>query len=504
MIFINRKNELELLQNKLDTFKNWVWQNTYHLAFLWLRRTGKTYLVKYFYSQIIQKHKDINIIFVDISKLTENIKYFCEYMLYEIIKSYNYSDSDREMFFYNLKDDHIFSQYMIYSKQADNAKIFDEFLKLLTLISNHKKLIIIFDEFQDILEFTKIKWLKNIDSIFRSELQNQLNIFYIITGSYPTILRDLIQNPKKKLYSHFDIYDIKNFDKEASIDLINLYWKDLSNIEKNALYKTCSWNPYLISLIIQKIDKNLLWNLEQNLKNLLFDKKWALYNHYEYILEESLSKIQNSIVLKWILKEISLSDWLSLTEISKILFYSPQQILFGIKQLQKIDLVYQNNEKKWKFQDILFAYFVAYSYSWIENYEFERNTYYLDEVNKLQEKLNKALQELWKTKEFELYFEIKQNEWKIWKDIRLPFFRKIQKNYFTTFWDEIDLYCETIKWKKWIFELKYKSKAIWNKEIEKFISKMEADKYIYISKSWFSDKIYEKYIKDKKIVFVRL
>jgi hypothetical protein len=52
-----------------------------------------------------------------------------------------------------------------------------------------------------------------------------------------------------------------------------------------------------------------------------------------------------------------------LTELSKILAYSPQQILFGIKQLQKIDLIYQNDEKKWRFQDVLFSYFVAYSYS---------------------------------------------------------------------------------------------------------------------------------------------
>ena len=120
MIFVNRKNELELLQNKLDIFKNSFWQNTYHLAFLGLRRTGKTYLVKYFYSQVIKKYKNINIIFVDISKLTENIKYFCEYILYEIIKSYEPINDDKEIFFYNLKDDKIFSQYKNYIKQNEN------------------------------------------------------------------------------------------------------------------------------------------------------------------------------------------------------------------------------------------------------------------------------------------------------------------------------------------------------------------------------------------------
>jgi hypothetical protein len=97
--------------------------------------------------------------------------------------------------------------------------------------------------------------------------------------------------------------------------------------------------------------------------------------------------------------------------------------------------------------------------------------------------------ELWRAKEFELYFEIKENEWKTWKGIKLPLFKTIEKNYFTKFWDEIDLYCETLKWQERVFELKYKSKQIWNKEIEKFLKKIEADKYVIVSKSGFSEKV---------------
>ncbi|MEI7558911.1 MAG: hypothetical protein WCJ45_09380 [bacterium] len=47
--------------------------------------------------------------------------------------------------------------YKNYDSQTDNTKIFDSFLKLLTIISSKQKLLIIFDEFQEILEFTKIK-----------------------------------------------------------------------------------------------------------------------------------------------------------------------------------------------------------------------------------------------------------------------------------------------------------------------------------------------------------
>ena len=386
MDFINRKFELELLNKKLEHFRKWIWLNTSHLAFLWLRRTWKTYLVKYFLNNLKNinnkdvNNKDIISIFIDVSKFKENIKYFCDNILMEFAKNTKetYLDIPLDLFFNEYENWDFYSLFRNYSLQKDNFEIFNKFLSFLTQISLKNKLIIIFDEFQDILEFTKLKWLKNLDDIFRSELQNQTNIFYIITWSYPSILRDLIQNPKKKLYSHFDIYDIKNFDKESSIDLINIFNKNLTLEQKNALYKSCNWNPYLISLILEKVDISLLWNLENNFKNLLFDRKWSIYNHYEYILEESLSKIQNSIVLKAILKEISLSEnWILLKELSLKIWYTPQQIFFWIKQLLKIDIIYQTVEKKWKFQDVLFSYFIAYSMWWIENYEFEKNSYYI-------------------------------------------------------------------------------------------------------------------------------
>lgn len=125
-------------------------------------------------------------------------------------------------------------------------------------------------------------------------------------------------------------------------------------------------------------------------------------------------------------------------------------------------------------------------------------------LHKLQYKLNNTLNELWKTKEFELYYEIKENMWKMWKWIKLPKFRDIKKNYFTIYWDEIDLYSETLMWKKWVFELKYKAKKIWNKEIEKFLSKISADKYVYLSKSWFTEKIDKIYKENKNIYLVNL
>jgi hypothetical protein len=93
------------------------------------------------------------------------------------------------------------------------------------------------------------------------------------------------------------------------------------------------------------------------------------------------------------------------------------------------------------------------------------------------------LTELGRTKEFELYYEIKQYQGKQRNDIKLPLFKSIQKNFYTPNGDEIDLYCETLRKKKRVFEYKYKTKQVGEKEIEQFVQKIQADQYIYISKS---------------------
>jgi AAA+ ATPase superfamily predicted ATPase len=64
-MFINRIKELELLDKRLEVFLWWNWKNTYHLAFLWLRRTGKTYLLNHFLTQNKDK---VNIVYFNISK----------------------------------------------------------------------------------------------------------------------------------------------------------------------------------------------------------------------------------------------------------------------------------------------------------------------------------------------------------------------------------------------------------------------------------------------------
>jgi hypothetical protein len=257
-----------------------------------------------------------------------------------------------------------------------------------------------------------------------------------------------------------------------------------------------------MSILWAKIDKKV--SFDEIIKTELFNNKWQIYNHFIYILESSISKVWKTSTLNAILKEVSVNWEYKISELSRKIGLSSQLISKELDKLKNISILYQDIEKNIKFRDYLFRFFCYYYFNSYEVYEIDSNKFYLDKVEELTNKLVSVSTKLWRAKEFELYFEIKESEWKVWNGIKLPLFKIIRKNYFTSVWDEIDLYCETVKWKKRIFELKYKTKQAWNKEIKKFIDKIQVDKYIFISKSWFTDVANETYKNSKNVYLINL
>ncbi|MDR0651406.1 MAG: hypothetical protein LBG59_08690 [Candidatus Peribacteria bacterium] len=128
----------------------------------------------------------------------------------------------------------------------------------------------------------------------------------------------------------------------------------------------------------------------------------------------------------------------------------------------------------------------------------------MDKVEELTNKVAQVSMELGGAKEFELYYEVKEYQGKERRGIKLPQFKILQKNYLTETGDEIDLYAETPRGKKRIFELKYKEKQIGDKEIEKLLNKLKADQYVMISKVGFSQNVSKKYRNREDLSLIQL
>lgn len=93
-MFFDRENIIETYKSKIEIFLSGKWQNTYNLAFLGLRRTGKTFLIK----ELLNHHsKDIHTFYFDLSNLNTTPLNFSNEIIYKLfsgIDSKNYSDLD--------------------------------------------------------------------------------------------------------------------------------------------------------------------------------------------------------------------------------------------------------------------------------------------------------------------------------------------------------------------------------------------------------------------------
>ena len=181
-------------------------------------------------------------------------------------------------------------------------------------------------------------------------------------------------------------------------------------------------------------------------------------------------------------------DCLTLAEISRALNKPSGQVSNLMKSLLKSDLIVRK-DKKYFFRDPVLRFWLAKtSLGKMPKISFDRRI--IDNfITDLQERYLKKSSEYGKAKEFELYYFVNENRGNDICGVKLPKFKKIIKNYITPEGNEIDLFA--INDEPWAFELKWKNKKAGKKEIEKFITKINAARYVYISKEGFTDQAYQ-------------
>jgi len=217
---------------------------------------------------------------------------------------------------------------------------------------------------------------------------------------------------------------------------------------------------------------------------------------FEYIFNHSLGRVERKGSLKQPLLVLADEDGLTLAEISRTLNKPSGQVSNLMKSLLKSDLIVRK-DNKYFFRDSVLRFWLAKtSLGKQPKMAFDKKV--IDNfITDLQERYLKKSSEYGKAKEFELYYFVNENRGNEICGIKLPNFKKIIKNYITPEGNEIDLFA--INDQSWAFELKWKNKKAGQKEIEKFIKKINAAQYVYISKEGFTDQAYQ-WGRDNKVV----
>ncbi|MFC1616609.1 ATP-binding protein [Candidatus Margulisiibacteriota bacterium] len=198
----------------------------------------------------------------------------------------------------------------------------------------NKKIVIIFDEFQQILQCTNL----SLDKIIRSVIQHHENISYVFMGSRKHLIQNMFLNKDQPLYrigAQYPIHAIS--DKEWYSFLIDKFALGKIKISEEILCKLMElthghpfYVQYLCHTVFELCEKDTIsLQLVEDALNLLLERESYAYgslwdsltqNQKKVIFGIALDKLTNNIFSSEVLVEIGLASQSSLQRALEILF----------------------------------------------------------------------------------------------------------------------------------------------------------------------------------------
>jgi hypothetical protein len=361
----------------------------------------------------------------------------------------------------------------------------------------NKTIIMIIDEFQDIIKLNQYKGVGDVLGILRVATMGHNHILYVFAGSMVRIMEEITHDPQSPLFNQVSNIYIDFFEKNAVLEYMekkrkrdNFPYSEEINIRIFQLTQGHPFYVYLLSEVINQYHK--VYNLKIEIDTIdkifikeLINPKSTLYNHLNYLFEHSLEYAQGSNLLRAILKILAESDQQRITDIAQKIYRERSEVKIALGQLEKVDLVI-STDKMYSIKDKVLRF-------WLKNYfgninvELDLDNVVLKNlVEEFKEKYLQVSRELGLTKELELTSLIQKIKNKeiilAGKRYLIPDFKKIDE--FKTRKTQVDLVAENDE--KWAFELKWRNEIIGLDEVQKFLQKVDADKYVVISKSGFT------------------
>ncbi len=371
-MFVNRTRELSILNQHRKSIRS---GSRINIALFGLRRIGKTELLLQF--KDTTDDKNILVPYINLQKIIPDaegfVKAYSKELIYETILQneqvdYPYEMEDLLILASKLGDmeTHYVRTLMNIFKQHEIA---EEVLLELTfgfaqkLAEKHeKKIIFILDEFQELLQVHP-RFLQ----IMRSMTEKQKDVNYWISGSVFSVFDEML-NHKNPFFGQFIRMTLENFDRESTGELIDSTLPfNLTGYHKNKIYKFTNGQPYYTVAVCRKISEQ--YALDRSIStpqvnycimNEIFADIGSINEHFEYILDVSLTKFKNKDRYKSILFLLSQNP-ANLTSIAKHMKKPTGESSNYLKALLKTDLIFRK-DSTYYIRDPLFAFWINNKY----------------------------------------------------------------------------------------------------------------------------------------------
>lgn len=172
------------------------------------------------------------------------------------------------------------------SQQTDKA--LEEIINLPQKLSKEtgKRVLVIFDEFQEIENFGGIMLEKKL----RSFIQHHNEVCYVFMGSKTHIILDIFSNPNRPFYKSSKIYPLPEMEADSLIKYIEEGFfstgKKISKELTARLVTFCNRHPYFVQLFSHTLwelsNKEVKFqDLNDSIKDILLSQSELYYNWYD-------------------------------------------------------------------------------------------------------------------------------------------------------------------------------------------------------------------------------
>lgn len=521
--FTNREHPLALLGLTLDLLIQGVRK---HLALSGFRRIGKTLVLKEFLRRNLPESLsgDCRLVYIDLPRLALTpesfavqylgyLLYWVEHDLQKRVESY--FDAPAQLAAAGRIGGEArmaaFSEHVVRLHQELQKEKPDQHL-LLDLAFNApevfaqasgRRVMVFLDEFPEILALNNYPQIHDVLALFRSILQAQSRVVYVVAGSMIGLMERIFLDAASPLFVHFQLETVGPFGREDSHSLAHKRLLRLADPVPAdvlaAIYRVTRGHPFYIYATCLRVIENVSLlqkplntdTVEEAFTLETLDSTGRIYNLCRYVLEQSLQSVRGETMPQAVMQVLAQEPaGMRLTEVSARLKRPSGAIRQVMNWLVDVDLVEQRGDKSYGYRDPVLQVWVAYYYSGLQLTGLPSQKVLSNLVSELMEKYERAANELGLAKESQVRellqaFDGQEVDAKLFGlsgRIKLPAFERVTPYLSKDGQVQVDSLAENHE--RWAVEIKWRGRLSGKKELEK----LNANAHGLAARPWFISK----------------
>jgi hypothetical protein len=239
-------------------------------------------------------------------------------------------------------------------KPREKPLYLEKALNILASYSKKQKLLVVFDEFQEVAKYSEAGFEKRLRKI----IQGHRNISYIFSGSQKHILIEMFDSAKRAFYKMARSYPLKNIEMQDYVDWAQkLFQRKNINVDKEIIsdiVERCDYQPMYIQQFLFDLWRSNTVNLaalDEIQKAIIISQK----NQF-IVLWDLLTRNQKKAL--WLVAETGGEGIYSAEQLQRVGFNSGSVLQRALMSLVEKEILSKNGT--FQFQDAMLK-------KWVQN-----------------------------------------------------------------------------------------------------------------------------------------